>query len=74
MNPPVPARITAGKVNGKTQQAMHAAAASAVMAAAPAVMAAALAALPPAAFWRGAQPHPGEVGEGRLQDGWITRM
>jgi hypothetical protein len=44
------------------------------MAAAPAVMAAALAALPPAAFWRGAQPHPGEVREGRVQDGWITRM
>jgi len=63
---PALARMTAGKVNGKMQHAVHAAAANAVITAAPA-------ALPPTPL-PGLQPQPGEFSEGSMQDSPITLM
>jgi hypothetical protein len=66
IEPPANASSDAGRVNGRMQHAVQAAAASAVKEAAPATF--------PPAFAGPAQPKPGESFEGRLQDGPITLM
>lgn len=66
ISPPALASTTAGNVKGSTQHAVQAAATTAVATAAPA-------ALPPCSAFA-AQAHPGDVSDGRLQDGPITLM
>ncbi|HEX9210784.1 MAG TPA: hypothetical protein VF901_09755 [Bradyrhizobium sp.] len=67
ISPPALASTTAGNVKGSTQHAVQAAATTAVATAAPA-------ALPPPCSAFAAQAHPGDVSDGRLQDGPITLM
>jgi hypothetical protein len=64
---PALASTTAGNVKGSTQHAVQAAATIAVATAVPAALP-----LPGSVF--AAQPHPGDVSVGRLQDGPITLM
>ena len=66
MDPPANASTAAGKVKGRMQHAVQAAAASAVTVAAPAI-------LPPVVSFV-AQAQPGEFSDGSVQDGPMTLM
>ena len=67
IDPPASASKAAGRVNGSTQQAVQAAAASAALTEAVAAILLSICCL-------GAQPQPRESSDGRLQDGPITLM